>query len=707
MKKEIIAWFKKNPGARVKSKKLAQEFFIIDEHDYAALKAQLHTLIEEGVLTKDGKRYALLTAQNKNTMVGTIQVTRDGFGFVIPDSKKIPDVFVAERNLHSAMNGDRVEIIVYANQKRKAKNLEGEVIKIIKRKFEVLAGILRETKSGWRVIPERNGINQKIVITAEDAADYADGDRVIVGDLLWVAESSAFSGKILKKAGGEGMTLDDEYMTIMSEYGLNPAFPLPVMQEAAEMKMETTNEEIARREDFRNEIVMTIDPVDAKDFDDALSIKTLENGNYKIGIHIADVSHYVTRGSELDREAERRGNSVYLVGKVVPMLPEVLSNGICSLVPNEDRFTYSCIVEMTPRGKLVDYHFAKSVINSKRRFAYAEVQQIIVTKKGDYAEQVLLLHKIANLLRAKRMKSGSVNFHSSEVKIFLDEANVPVRMEKEASDDSHNLVEEFMLLANKLVATYIKEKVISGHETSSVYRIHDRPDPEKLHDFVNLLKTIGYNDLPSSDKMKPKDLNSIIERVTGKPEETLVNSLAVRAMAKAVYSPKNIGHYGLGFPYYTHFTSPIRRYSDLLAHRILHGVQQKDKKSLYSYSMLESVCEHISFTERNAAEAERATKKLKQVQFMKAFVGEEFDALISGVTNFGIFVEVLAYLSEGLIRMADLTDDYYLYDEKKYSIIGRKTKRVFRLGDPVRVKLIRVDEIKQELDFIMVDGSVA
>ncbi len=700
MKKEIIAYFKNNPGAGLKSKKLAHLLNITEDHSYASLKAQLHSLVEEGVLIRDGKRYLMFTPAANAAVIGTLKIAREGYGFVIPDSKKMTDIFIPERNLHSAMTGDRVEVAISKSQKQKAKNLEGEVVKIIKRKIEVLVGVLRKTKSGWSLVPERREITNKIVIGEDHLGGFTDGDRVIVGELTWEASISGFSGVVLKSAGA-GMTLDDEYMTIYSEYGLNPNFPQSVLSEADGVKIVIDEKELQNREDFRKEIVVTIDPVDAKDFDDALSIKKMESGNYEIGIHIADVSHYVTPGSALDTEADKRGNSVYLCGKVVPMLPEVLSNGICSLKPNEDRLTYSCIVEMTPRGKLIDYHFAKTIINSKRRYTYAEVQEIIKSKKGDYAEQITTLNKIARILRNKRMTAGSINFKSVEVKIFLDEKNQPERIQQEHSDESHELVEEFMLMANKLTATFIKEKSLHKDETASIYRIHDKPDTEKLSNFINLLKTLDYKNLPAADKIKPQDLNTIIQTAEGKPEETLINGLAVRAMAKAVYSPHNIGHYGLGFKFYTHFTSPIRRYSDLLAHRVLLAVQKKERKLPYTYAQIEAICDRLTFTERNAMEAERATIKMKQVQFMKSFVGEEFEAVISGVTSFGIFVEVADYHSEGLIRMSDLDDDYYIFDEKKYSLIGKRHKRAYRLGDPVRVKLVRVDEVKQVLDFVL------
>ena len=700
MKKEIIAYFKQNSGARIKSKKLAEVFDLHSDNQYEELKAQLHALVAENILFREGKRYTLVVNQKAESVIGTVQITRDGFGFVKPDSKKLPDFFIPEQYLHSAMNGDRVEVLPIKSR-RKGKNIEGEIVQIIKRKIEVISGVLRMTKSGWRIVPDSKVFSQRILVSDEGSENFVDGDKVVVGELVYIPERSGFQGKVLRKASDK-MTLDDEYMSVYSQYSLNPSFPSAVVNESEKILPEIPTEEISKRLDFRNEAVLTIDPVDAKDFDDALSVKLLENENYQVGIHIADVSHYVTQFTELDNEASQRGNSVYLCGKVVPMLPESLSNGICSLRPNEDRLTFSCIAELSPRGKVVEYKFAKTIINSKRRFTYDEVQQIIETGEGDFKEQILILNKLALTLRKKRMSNGSINFSTKEAKILLDSSNVPVTIIQEASNESHNLVEEFMLLANKLVAEFIKAHTIGKDERVSIFRIHDRPDKEKLANFLMLLKSLGYDALPPADRLKPKDINQIMDMVKGKPEEILINSIAIRAMAKAVYSTKNIGHYGLAFKEYTHFTSPIRRFSDLIAHRILFSVLEQSNKNIYSVEQLETICERITFTERNAMEAERTTVKMKKLQFMKAFIGEEFQAVISGVTNFGIFVEVIEYLSEGLIRLSDLDDDYYVYDEKKYSVTGRKRKHTYQLGDLIRVKLIRVDETKQEMDFALV-----
>ncbi|RPI64916.1 MAG: VacB/RNase II family 3'-5' exoribonuclease, partial [Ignavibacteriales bacterium] len=437
--------------------------------------------------------------------------------------------------------------------------------------------------------------------------------------------------------------------------------------------------------------------------DDALSIEKLENGNLSIGIHIADVSHYVKKGSPLDVEANERGNSVYFVGRVIPMLPEKLSNQICSLVPNEDRLTYSVIVEMTTRGKIIDYSIDKTIINSKRRFTYDEAQKVIEDEAGDLVEDILLLNKIAEQFRKKRMREGSFNFISPEVKFNLDENGVPISIMIKQTKQSNMLIEEFMLLANKLVAQQIAIPK-SGPVKPFVYRIHDLPDQEKIVEFSRFVKTLGYSFDPNSSS-KSIGFQNLLNQVKGKEEEALINELAIRSMAKAVYSPDNIGHYGLGFKYYSHFTSPIRRYSDLIVHRLLFNYKNLKSGEIYSLAQLEEICDNISATERNAVEAERFSVKQKQIEYLRNHLGNEFSAIISGITNFGIFVKITDILAEGLVRLRDLDDDYYIHDEKKYAIVGKRTKKQYRLGDKIHVKLIRVDEERSELDFIILDSE--
>jgi ribonuclease R len=421
----------------------------------------------------------------------------------------------------------------------------------------------------------------------------------------------------------------------------------------------------------------------------------LENGNYKVGVHIADVSNYVKVDSSIDKEASLRGNSVYFVGKAIPMLPEKLSSDLCSLVPYKDRLTFSVIFEITPKGRVVNHQISKTIINSKRRFTYEEVQKIVESGEGEFSEEIILLNTLAKILRSKRMKEGSFEFFTPEVEFKLNENGYPTNISKKEIKDSNMLVEDFMLLANKTVA----ERIFSLGTIPFVYRIHDLPDEEKIQEFSRFVKTLGYNFNPNAGRTASQ-FNHLMQQVKGTEEEGVINELAVRSMAKAVYSTKNIGHYGLGFKNYTHFTSPIRRYSDLLVHRILDRTFITKSGKHYSLDYLTSVCEHISATERTATEAERRSVKLKQIQFLKNKVGEEFRAVISGVVNYGIFVELTDILAEGLIRVRDLEGDFYVLEDKKYSLIGKRTKKQFRLGDKITVKLVRVDLDNLELDFL-------
>lgn len=695
MKNKIKAHFTTNPNSTINSKSLGKRLKI-KKKDYEYFKSELYELTKDGFLTKTGKRYKL-NKSTKKKLVGKLQLSADhNYGFVLISDKKLGDVFVPEKHLHTAFDGDKVEVSLFA--KRKGKNFEGQIVNIVERKRKEIVGILRKSKSFFFVEPDDVKIHRDIYISPKKLNNAIDGDKVVVSKIIWENHHVNPEGVITEVLGKAG-SYDTEIASIAREFGIRYKFSKSVLNEAQSLSDKINEHEISNRMDFRDKNVVTIDPETAKDFDDAVSVEKLPNGNLSIGIHIADVSHYVQPGTSIYKEAVKRGTSVYLVGKVIPMLPEELSNNICSLVPNKDRLTFSVIVEFTKDAKVEKYQISKSIINSKRRFTYDEVQQIIENRKGDFTDELLILNDIAKKLRKERTAEGSINFTTPDVEFKLDEDGIPINIKIKEHNESHQLIEEYMLLANKLVSTHVninnkREKI------PFVYRIHDLPSEEKIQEFAKFVQSLGYTFNPDSARNSAA-LQKILEAVEGTEEEAVINEIAIRSMAKAIYSTQNIGHFGLGFKYYSHFTSPIRRFPDLIAHLLIHDYLRNKKTMTVNVRELEELCEHSSLMERNAINAERLSIKLKQMEFLKNKIGENFKGIISGITHFGIFVELNSNLAEGLIHLSDLEDDYYVLDEQNYAIVGNTNQKQFRLGDKIEVKLKSVNEEKREIDFTL------
>ena len=708
----------KKGGKRMKKKELAElliNYFRMKPTDSFTLK-QLFTglnltthplkmlctdtvqeMLEDSFLIETEKGHYKLNDKGQ-ILIGTFQRKSNGKNSFIPEDGGEP-IFIAERNSAHAMNNDKVKISLCA--KRKRHELEGQVIEILEHADSTFVGTLKVSKNYAFLLTETSTLANDIFIPKDKLKGGKDGDKAVVKITEWPDYAKNPFGQVIDILGKTGDNTTEMH-AILAEYGLPYTYPQAVEEAAERIPAEITPEDYAEREDFREVTTFTIDPKDAKDFDDALSIRQLKPGLWEVGVHIADVSHYVKEGSIIDKEAVKRATSVYLVDRTIPMLPERLCNFICSLRPNEEKLAYSVIFEMNEKAEVKDYRIRHTVIKSDRRFTYEEAQQIIETGEGDYKEEILQLNKLAQILREKRLSAGAINFDRCEVKFEIDETGKPLSVYFKVSKEANKLIEEFMLLANRTVAEHIGKVPKNKKAKVFPYRIHDLPDPDKLDNLSQFIARFGYKIRTGGSKVEvSKSINRLLSDIDGKKEQNLIETVSLRAMQKARYSIYHIGHYGLAFDYYTHFTSPIRRYPDLMVHRLLTRYLAGGRTA--QADKYENLCEHSSAMEQTAASAERASIKYKQVEFMSERIGNVYDGVISGVTEWGLYVEINENKCEGMVAMRDLGNDYYEFDEKNYCLIGRRHHRKFSLGDPVKIKVARANLEKKQLDFILAD----
>lgn len=689
--------FYEEAGESFSYRQLIKKIGIRDAKTKDALKDILFSMEAQGKVARN-REGRFVSNTTPSVITGRVDHVNPRFAYVIsPDSEE--DIWVKTSNLNFAIDGDEVEVQITRPGARGSKP-EGKVTKILQRNKKEFVGRIELSEKFAFVVPDNRNLHFDIFVYPEKTMQAKHNDKVIVEIQKWHnRENKSPQGKVILVLGEAG-DHEAEIHSIMAEFGLPFSFPEKVEQAAEKISTEIDPQEMVYRRDFRNITTFTVDPFDAKDFDDALSLEWTKEGLMEVGVHIADVSHYVRPRTLLEKEAYERATSVYLVDRTIPMLPEKLSNGLCSLRPNEEKLTFSAVFKIDKQGNVLDRWFGRTIILSDRRFTYEEAQERIESKEGDFQKEINQLNDVAKLIRKRRFKEGAVNFETVEVKFKLDEDGTPLEVVPKIRKDAHKMIEEYMLLANREVATFIYNKRDGKKpegSTTFVYRTHDDPDPEKLESFSKFASRFGHQ--VSMDGMVSKSLNNLMNKIEGKPEQNVLEQLAIRSMAKAKYTTEPKGHFGLAFPHYSHFTSPIRRYPDVMVHRLLwhylEGGKSQDQEAF------ESKCVHSSEREKRAADAERASVKYKQVEFMRSMMGEEFEGIVSGVTEWGIYVEIVKTKCEGMIRLADLEDDYYEFDEKQFAAIGQNNKNVITLGDKLNVVVARTDIDRRTIDLLL------
>lgn len=690
----IIDFLTENNDKQFNYRQIAAALNVRGEEGRRVLVKVLDKLRDEEMLLETSRgRYRI---NNRGLMLdGRFERRSNGKNFFVPDDDA-NIIYIPERNSKHAMNGDRVRVQLLA--KRKRAETEGAVVEILEHTQSRFVGVLDVQKHFAFLVMDSKFLSNDIFIPNEDLNGAKNGDKVVVEIVEWPEKANNPVGKVIDILGKPGQN-DTEMHAILAQYDLPYKYPEAVVQYAEKISERIDEKEIAKREDFRDVFTITIDPKDAKDFDDALSLRQLSPNQWEVGVHIADVTHYVRPGDPVDREAETRATSVYLVDRTIPMLPERLSNGLCSLRPQEEKLCFSVIFTLNEKAEIKKSRIVRTVIKSDSRLAYEDAQTVIETGKGDFSSEILQLNDFAKQLREKRFSNGAINFERYEVKFNLDEKGKPLGVYFKESKEANHLIEEFMLLANKAVAEAVG-RVDKGKKAKTfVYRIHDVPDPEKLDTLNTFILRFGHKIKADGSKVEvAKSINALLDKVQGRPEENLVETISIRTMSKAVYSTKNVGHYGLAFDYYTHFTSPIRRYPDMLVHRLLESYLEGGKS--IDQGSLEEECKHCSQMEQVASNAERDSVKYKQVEFMSDKIGKVYDGVISGVTEWGIYVEINENKCEGMVPIREMDDDFYELDEKNFRLVGRRTKREYRLGQPVSIQVARANLDRKQLDFI-------